>query len=321
MTEKKFSIRRRDFIKGLGAIGLTLPVTGFTSSMPIEPKKKREICLFSKHLQWLDYQEMASVVKQIGFDGVDLTVRPGGHVLPDNINDDFKKAVSAVRSAGLSVPMMTTGIRDADDPVTEAILSLASETGIKYYRMGYYAYNDKFSINENLEEYQEQFKKLAELNEKYNIHGAYQNHAGRRVGGPVWDIWHLVNSLNPEYIGCQYDVRHATVEGAFSWPVGFRMLSPFIKTTVIKDFVWLKVDNKWRAVSVPLGEGMVDFETYFGLIKDYEIEGPISLHYEYPVLTKEDQELSKARKIDKTFQVMKKDLDKLKSMLSEYQLD
>ena len=29
---------------------------------------------------------------------------------------------------------------------------------------------------------------LARLNEKYKIHGAYQNHAGSNFGAPVWDL-------------------------------------------------------------------------------------------------------------------------------------
>ena len=37
-----------------------------------------KISIFSKHLQWLDYKDMAKVLADLGFDGVDLTVRPPG---------------------------------------------------------------------------------------------------------------------------------------------------------------------------------------------------------------------------------------------------
>jgi hypothetical protein len=32
---------------------------------------------------------MAKAATEIGFDGVDLTVRPKGHVLPDNVEKDL----------------------------------------------------------------------------------------------------------------------------------------------------------------------------------------------------------------------------------------
>ena len=64
------------------------------------------IHVFSKHLQWLDYRGMAEAAAEIGFDGVDLTVRPRGHVLPERVEDDLPRAVEAVRQAGLRVEMI-----------------------------------------------------------------------------------------------------------------------------------------------------------------------------------------------------------------------
>ena len=44
-----------------------------------------------------DYNEMSKVVAEMGFDGVDLTVRPQGHVLPERVEADLPKAVEAIR--------------------------------------------------------------------------------------------------------------------------------------------------------------------------------------------------------------------------------
>ena len=53
---------------------------------------------------------MAAVAKEIGFDGVELTVRPKGHVLPENARRDLPKAVAAIKEHGLtSTNMMVTG--------------------------------------------------------------------------------------------------------------------------------------------------------------------------------------------------------------------
>ena len=88
-----------------------------------------KISIFSKHLQWLDYNEMSKTVAELGFDGVDLTVRPQGHVLPERVEADLPKAVEAIDKAGKKVYMLTTAINNADDPVTEKILKDRQFTG------------------------------------------------------------------------------------------------------------------------------------------------------------------------------------------------
>ena len=140
--------------------------------------------------------------------------------------------------------------------------------------------------------------------------------------GRVFSIlYHLLEGLNPRWIGSQYDVRHATAEGGKSWQVGMKLLSPFIRTTVIKDFRWEKKGGKWKDVHVPLGEGMVDFKQYFKLVKSLNIGGPISMHFEYPVYDKANKNLSQKERRRQTIEIMKKDLQKLRSMLKKAGLD
>ena len=48
-----------------------------------------QLLVFSKHFPDLNYDELGETAKQLGFDGVDLTVRPKGHVLPERAAEDF----------------------------------------------------------------------------------------------------------------------------------------------------------------------------------------------------------------------------------------
>lgn len=309
----------------MAGAGVSLPVVGLAlagqAGMAEKPRSgkggKLPLCIFSKHLQFLDYDAMAETAAEIGFDGVDLTVRPGGHVLPERVEEDLPRAVEAVRKADLEVNMMTTRITDPDDPHTEPILKTAGRLGIGYYRMGYLSYKEELGVARTLESYKPQFRELAALNREYGLHGAYQNHSGTRVGGPVWDVWLLIKDLDPRWMGCQYDVRHAVVEGGRSWPLGLKLLSAHIKITAIKDFRWARIGGAWKVQNCPLGEGMVDFKTYFEMVKELRIEGPVSVHFEYPMPADSEEKLSLRQQRQKTVAVMKKDLETLRSMLKE----
>lgn len=320
---------RRAFIRcaaaGLSAPALAaLPLIGTTKgapaheSRPIDsaPQRASTICVFSKHLQFLDYEAMAEAAAEAGFDGVDLTVRPGGHVLPENADRDLPRAVRAVHAVGLAVPMMTTAIARIDDPHAELILRTAADLGIQYYRMNWIDYDDRAPILHQLRAYRPHLERLAELNRELGLHGAYQNHAGTSIGAAVWDLHILLDGLDPVHVGVQYDIRHATVEGANSWPLGLRLLHSFIKTTVIKDFTWNAADGGSEIENVPLGEGIVDFAGYHDLLVDLEVTGPISLHFEYE-MPGEGAESNLRDRTAKTIAVMRRDLETLRLMRSE----
>lgn len=289
------------------------------SPIPTDPVPKDEafkISVFSKNLQWLDYTQMAKVAAEIGFDGIDLTVRPLGHVQPERVQEDLPRAVEAIRKAGLDVYMITTAITSVDEPYTERILQTANSLGITHYRMGWINYDDTKTIEENLEVFQRQMSKLAALNKKYNITGDYQNHSGMFFGAAIWDLHAVLKKVNSPWIGSQYDIWHANVEGANAWPINLKLLSPYIKTIDIKDFQWAKKD-KWVSESVPLGEGAINFKLYFQLLKQFNVRVPISMHYEYSLGGAEHGATTLTIKKEDVIAAMKKDIATLKGFLAE----
>ncbi|MEO9003381.1 MAG: TIM barrel protein [Ginsengibacter sp.] len=173
---------------------------------------------------------------------------------------------------------------------------------------------------QNLNEHKKTMEKLEKVNRKYNIHGEYQNHSGTRVGGPLWDVYWILKECDPAYIGSQYDIRHATVEGGNSWPVGMKLLAPWIKTTDIKDFIWKNENGKWRVVDVPLGEGQVDFDAYLKEYTKLSISGPVSMHFEYDLGGAESGQTHPTMSHDKISTYLKNDLTWFRAKLKEHQL-
>lgn len=313
---------RRNFIRttAAGAAGVVLS-GNLAAGVFSAAEKKRPIHVFTKCLQFLSYDEIAAVLAEQGFDGADLTVRRGGQVLPENVAADLPKAVKALRKAGVDSHMIVTDINNPADPVSHAILKTMADLGVQYYRMGYLDFDPKRSIPQNLEVHKTTFANLEKMNRKYGVHGDYQNHSGTRIGGPVWDLYPLLKDLDPAFIGVQYDIRHATVEGGVSWPLGMKLLAPWIRTTDIKDFVWYKdEDGKWKIKNVPLGEGMVDFQKYFELYQSLNIEAPVSIHYEYDLGGAEHGKTNPTKSRDEIFAYLKKDITFLKNQFEKFKL-
>jgi sugar phosphate isomerase/epimerase len=312
---------RRKFIKQTAVAGMGLPLLGTSylgSPFNRDTGDKCQVCIFSKHLQFLeDYDDMADAALEAGLDGVDLGVRAGSHVEPERVEEDLPKAVEAIRKRGLKVPMMVTSINDPEDPKTIPVLRTAGQLGIQMYRMAYYTYDDSLGVEGSIEKFRPAAAGLAELNEKYGIRGAYQNHSGLYFGAPVWDLWLLLKDLDPEWIGCQYDICHATVEGNHSWPFGLKLIKPFINCVVVKDARLEKVKGKWQNVYVPLGEGIVDFDAFFGYLKEFGFTGPISLHLEYPMYDEEDESMSVEQKRKSTLKYLQQDVAFLQKKMKE----
>ncbi|MCK0145177.1 sugar phosphate isomerase/epimerase [Arenibacter sp. F26102] len=309
--KNKIIYDRRDFVKLAAIAGTAIPLMAFdkamfNSNMPF--KNSLEVHLFSKHLQFLDYNDMSEAAAEMGFDGLDLTVRPQGHVLPEKVADDLPKAVSAMKKHGLNPKMMTTNVLDVENKEQRTVLEIASKLGLSHYRTGWLSYPENREISESQAIYGQQFKNLEEFNKNLGLIGCYQNHAGNHVGAPIWDLPPILQATKNVNIGCQYDIRHAVVEGGSCWELGLRLISPYIKSIVIKDFKWGTVNGQWKPINTPLGEGMVDFDRYFSLLKKYNINVPVSLHLEYGLGGAEHgaKEITIDKKV--VFAQMKKDL-------------
>jgi sugar phosphate isomerase/epimerase len=225
------------------------------------------------------------------------------------------RAVEAIRRAGLKADRITTAVTDPDDPLSLRILETASDLGIRIYRMGWLKYDRERPIPKQLDAFRGRLEKLARLNERLGIHGAYQNHVGTGVGSAVWDAWLLVKDLDPRWLGIRFDVRHAMAEGIESWELGLQLVAPHVRSLDVKDFRWTENDGEWMVESVPLGEGAVRFPYYLDLLEKWRIEADMTLHLEYPLGGADKGRSELTVPADEVTAAMQRDLDFLRGLL------
>jgi sugar phosphate isomerase/epimerase len=239
------------------------------------------LVLFSKHLPKLNYDELGREVKRIGFDGVDLTVRPAGHVLPENVERDLPRAIEAIRAHGISVPMITTSLLSAAEPAARPTVATAGRLRVPFFKLGYWRYKDPDHLK-TIAEVRRAAAGLHALAKEHGITAGFHNHSGDYVGTAVWDTRDIIAGLDPQWIGYYYDPCHAVAEGGlFGWRLSAHLALQQLKMVAVKDFYWEKQKDRWRMKMCPLGEGMVDWTQFFKLLANARYTGPISLHVEY----------------------------------------
>src|SRR5437868_2739204 len=108
------------------------------------------LMMFAKHLQSLPLPAAARAVRELGFEGLDLTVRPGGFVEPDQVQDQLPAAITTCRDAGLVVPLLTTSITSSD-AAAAAIFDAAAQNKVSEIKLGYWQYQHFGSFRKMLE--------------------------------------------------------------------------------------------------------------------------------------------------------------------------
>jgi len=244
-----------------------------------------QLLMFSKKLGSLDVEALATAISELGFDGVDLTVRPSGHVEPRSVERELPEAVEILESFGLKIPMITTSVVDARDPDTESIFRTASELGIAYLKLGYWRYEGFGHARRQLKEAHRRLAEIDGLSSEHGVTSLLHVHSGDYLTATPCLLLRLLNGFGPEHIAAYIDPGHMTVEGGRSgWKIGMDMLSDYIRVVAVKDFGWERDPDRpkrWVLKHMPLSEGLVPWSEVFSYLRQISFDGPVSLHSEY----------------------------------------
>ncbi|MBL7201104.1 MAG: sugar phosphate isomerase/epimerase [Anaerolineae bacterium] len=246
-----------------------------------------KLMLFSKHLGALSVAQAGRAMAELGFQGVDLTVRPGGHVLPENARAELPRAVRTLRDLGLEVPLITTGILSATDPYAADIFEAAGETGVPELKLGYWQYSAFGTFRQRMDEASRLLDGIEELALRTGVRAVIHTHSGDHMSALAPVVWYWIVDRDPSAIGAYADPAHMVVEGGLAgWRMGLDLLGERIVVVAFKDYVWqpeVGPSGKPRMVRVakPLSEGMVPWPEVLACLRQVGFDGWISLHREY----------------------------------------
>src|SRR5215831_17396856 len=247
-----------------------------------KPRTMPAVCLFSQQLIKIEYEAMGMILRDLGFDGCDLAVIPGGHVPPEKAGSDLMRAIESVAGVGLEVPQLTTAMTNGADPSGRMVLSIAGFMGIPIFRPGYWHYGNAPDIEGRQLEVQREMMGLASIARAYNVAMAVHNMSGDNVGASLFELSSMIRGVDPRWVGYNFDPGYATeTAGPQGAIMALRLVLPRLKAVTVKDFTWSKDGGGWKATPCPLGEGMVDWKAFFAGLAKIRYTGPITIEMKY----------------------------------------
>ncbi len=248
------------------------------------PKKHYKIIAFSKPFANYTPEQTADLVAEVGWDGIECPVRAKAtHIDPEKVEEGLPPMVEALRRRGKEVTIVTTDITQLT-PAGEKILRTMAKLGIKQYRLGFEKYPRHENPAKKVTEVGAALKDLAAFNRELGLQAGWQNHSGADyVGAPVWDLWTMMQNLDPRDMGVCFDIAHATIEGGLSWPIQTRLVQDRMVAVFCKDAYWEKGAKGWAPRWCEFGAGCVQ-PAFFDWLRTTDFSGPLSQHHEYKEL-------------------------------------
>jgi L-ribulose-5-phosphate 3-epimerase len=234
------------------------------------------VCGYSGNLAKVPYPELGSIAREIGYDGIDLTVMSGGHVNPNLTNVDLVRAIESVRGAGLEVPMISTNLTSMADPTAYPILVITGQTDVHLYRTGTWPWGFMPDLGRRTAEIRQDLVNLTAVGKQYEMVAMVPNRAGGFFGEAVWDANAAFAGLDPNLVGYYFDPSQTQ-----AWEAALLVARSRLKAVAVQDFYWEKSGKTWQRKFCPLGEGMIDWELFFRMLAQMRFRGPLSIQFGY----------------------------------------
>jgi len=157
--------------------------------------------------------ELARFVKGLGLDGVELPVRPGYQVPPENVDRGLPEAARLLADSGLRIGSVTPPAAAFPD---ERLIAACGQVGVPIIRVcvsigpeGYLA---------TVRRWQAGFNRILPVLERYHVAIGVQNHCGNYIGSAI-GIRHLIEQYDPRYVCAVWDPAHCALSGEPpGWP-------------------------------------------------------------------------------------------------------
>jgi sugar phosphate isomerase/epimerase len=220
---------------------------------------------------------LGEFISRLGFDGIELPVRPGFQVEPEKVQAGLPRAVKILADFGLRIYSIA-------GPTDEQTIAACGEAGIPIIRVlvpidqskGYMA---------TIDEVRKQYESLVPVLDRHGVAIGVQNHWDSYIGSAL-GIVHAIEPFDRKHVCAVLDIAHCALAGEpeemaidIAWP---RLAMVNLKNAVRRRAAGPETDEvTWEIYWTSGRQGFASWRRTSGVLKRRDYRGPICLTAEY----------------------------------------
>lgn len=233
--------------------------------------------VFTKPWQTQPLADVCMHVHEMGFDAVELTVRPGYQVEPSTIAQKLPEAVRTFADNGVRIASL------AVEP-DERTIAAAAENGVTLLRENARSTKEGYTAVEA--KMQKEYDALVPLLDKYKVTLGVQNHSGAFVANNAAGLRALIGKYDRKHVAAVLDFGHCALQGE-NPDNALDICWPHLAMVNLKNAVWRATTapdaeyQKWTSNWVAGNKGLANWPLIVSLLKKRQYKGVITLTAEY----------------------------------------
>ena len=186
--------------------------------------------VFTKHWKSVPLARLGDLVRSMGFEGVELPVRPGFQVEPERAHRDLPAAARHLADAGVT-------IRSVAATADEATIMACADVGVPVLRiMAPIRTDESYAAAE--QRYWREFDALLPVLDRAGVTLGVQNHAGRQVANAI-GLRSLIGRYDPRLVAAIWDAGHEAVAGTEP-ELAIDIIWPHLCVVNLKNAIWVQ---------------------------------------------------------------------------------
>jgi sugar phosphate isomerase/epimerase len=261
---------------------------------------RTQFAVFVKPWKSMDLPKLAIHVLELGFNLIELPVRPGFPVEPARIEQDLPAAVKTLADLGIAIVNVTV-----DLPLTdERLYAACAANNISMNRVMFKRVSPSYWESEAAA--RRQLDAAIPLCEQYGVKIGVQHHYGNSVPINSMGLHHLVKDYDPRWVGAIWDPAHCALQGEDALS-GLEMVQSHLCMVNLKNAYWRRTsppdgnETQWGAYFCAGPHGRTSWGDVAKGIKRVGYTGPLTFSAEYTDDTYTDRlleaDLAYARKL------------------------
>jgi sugar phosphate isomerase/epimerase len=233
--------------------------------------------VFTKPWKALPLPELGKFVHGLGFDGVELPVRPGFQIEPDNVAAAVSEAARVLADFGVRIVSIA-------GPTDEKTIAACAEAGVGIIRIcvgippdeGYLAAEQRI---------QRQYDALVPALDAHGVTVGVQNHCDRFVPNAL-ALRSLIGKYDPKHFAAVWDPAHCALDGERP-ELAVDIVWSHLCMVNLKNAVWVRKTGpeaavvEWRHHWTSGRQGLCHWPTVVSELKRRDYRGPVCLTAEY----------------------------------------